>query len=78
MQRENTHMNAHTPTHTYADAHRQKTHTAVFVSVDKTVLRDCERRGRRRRRRTGGEEREREREMNTEIRERERWREAEG
>ena len=49
-----THANAHTPAHTYADAHQQKTHTAVFVSVDKTVLRDCERRRRRRRRRRRG------------------------
>lgn len=56
-------------THTHTDTQSQKTHTAVFVSVDKTVLRDCEkRRGGVARRR----ERVREREMNTEIRERER------
>lgn len=53
----------HTHTHTCTDAQQQKTHTAVFVSVDKTVLRDCEKR--REGRRTEGEtvrEREGERE----------------
>lgn len=44
MQRENTHTN--TRTHTCAGAQSQKTHTAVFVSVDKTVLRDREARRR--------------------------------
>ena len=67
---------SHPYTHVRGCTPAEKTHTAVFVSVDKTVLRDCERR------RRGGEEkereREREREMNSEIRERERWREAEG
>lgn len=41
MQRENTQP---THTHTYTDAQLQKMHTTVFVSVDKTVLRDSERR----------------------------------
>lgn len=54
----------------------QKTRTAVFVSVDKTVLGDGERRrGETVREREGDE---REREMKREIREGKRWREAEG
>lgn len=67
---------------THTHTHSQKTHTAVFVSVDKTVLGDRERpwgggvrRGRLWDRRKGGRERG---EMSRQIREAERWGEAEG